>query len=240
MRIDDAVKLQAEIENGLFEQKKVISDGPKWPQIQDLVRKARTELSSSLDDAESTQEEALGTYYEAVNKTGPVWRFSGLYAGHLWIFLVGVLVSIFFFYYFSWDDIIKSEILSKEHNLAIGVVAWGIIGSILRCLWWLRFNVGRSNYRKGWRLHYISAPFLGGILGAIVYILIFGGLVSVSNQNFTPENAFAMIPIAAFAGFNWEWAVKLFKKIEKVFDTGKDDKPKNDLYLRLYNLYNIY
>jgi len=101
LRIDDAVKLQAEIENGLFEQKKVISDGPKWPQIQDLVRKARTELSSSLDDAESTQEEALGTYYEAVNKTGPVWRFSGLYAGHLWIFLVGVLVSIFFFYYFS-------------------------------------------------------------------------------------------------------------------------------------------
>jgi len=93
-------------------------------------------------------------------------------------------------------------------------------------LWWLRFNVGRSNYRKGWRSHYISAPFLGGILGAIVYILIFGGLVSVSNQNFTPENAFAMILIAAFAGFNWEWAIKLFKKIEKVFDTGKDDKPK--------------
>ena len=217
-----AVRLQAGVENGLFEQKNVISDGPKWIEIQNIIEDARKKLKSDLDEAENLQEKALNKYFESVNKSGSLWKFSGLYAGPAWIFLVGILTSIFFFYYFSFDDIIRSKLLSDEHYIALDVVAWGIIGSVLRGLWGLRFDVARYHYRKGWKLHHISTPFIGGILGAVVYILIYGGLVSVSDQNLIPKNPFAIIPIAAFAGYNWEWAVELFNRVGKLFDFGKD------------------
>jgi hypothetical protein len=219
-----AIRLQAGIENGLFEQKGVKDNGPKWTDIQKTIEDARLKIEKNLDEAENLQERALGSYFEVLNKSGKSWRFFGLYAGHLWIFLVGILASIFFFYYYSIDDVIVSGILTEEHKVAIDVVVWGIIGSVLRCLWAIRFKVASTHYRKGWRLHYISAPFLGGILGAVVYILIYAGLVSVSNENFTPQNSLAMIPIAAYAGYRWEWAIRLFEKIEKIFESSTEEK----------------
>lgn len=224
-----AIRLQAGLENGLFEQKKVKEKGPQWTEIQNLVSIARDKLDKNLGEAESRQEEALNTYFVAINNAGAKWRFYGLYAGPIWIFLVGILAATFMFYISGTGDKLTDP--KNLFNLlipraAVDATAWGIIGSVLRGLWWLRFNVARNNYRKGWNLHYISSPFIGGILGAIVYILILGGLVSVTNQQLTPTNSLAIIPIAAFAGFNWEWAVKLFKKIEKIIDTEKDDNSK--------------
>jgi hypothetical protein len=46
--------------------------------------------------------------------------------------------------------------------------------------------------------------------------VIIAGLLSfngnMANPN-TPANPIVIIPIAAFAGFNWEWAVAIFKRI---------------------------
>jgi hypothetical protein len=234
-----AVRLEAGIENGLFEQKglRELSEDekklnmvlPKWQDIHMKIAEARELLDKNLNKSESKQEEALNSYFVAVNRAGLSWRFSELYAGYTWIFLIGTLIAIFAFYYFGLEkelvDTLKTKNLEISY-VAIDVTAWGVIGSTLRGLWWLRFNVASNKYRKGWRLHYASSPFIGGILGALVYILIFGGLVSVTNTPITPTNSVAIIPIAAFAGFNWDWAVKLFNRIEKIIevkDSEKDD-----------------
>jgi hypothetical protein len=83
------------------------------------------------------------------------------------------------------------------------------------------YTVNDRMYRNSFTIYFISVPFLGGIFGGIVYILIVGGLVSVTQGQITVTNPYAIIPFAAFAGFNWEWAIGIFRKIEDLLKTEK-------------------
>src|SRR2546425_3633401 len=93
-----AIRLQAGIENGLFKQKGVKTNGSNWVDIQKLISEARGNLNKNIDDAENKQEEALNQYFNSINHAGAKWRFSQLYAGPIWIFLIGTLVGIYIFY----------------------------------------------------------------------------------------------------------------------------------------------
>jgi hypothetical protein len=70
-------------------------------------------------------------------------------------------------------------------------------------------------FRKIWRIYFLSCPFLGGIFGSIMYLLIIGGLLAISDaseiNNINEE--FVVIGFAIVAGYNWEWSVKRLEKI---------------------------
>ena len=119
---------------------------------------------------------------------------------------------------------------------AIHAATWGCIGGVLRGMWYLKDRVGDRKYRKSWTIYFLSVPFLGGIFGAIIYLVIIAGSVALDvdtspqtsgqtdveqpGQKFNLGNPLAVIPFAALAGFNWEWAVILFKRIGDTFTQG--------------------
>jgi len=201
-------KVNVAVGNGLFKnQTKVTVES-----IQEKLNQARIAIDKqNLSEAETQLSLGNSKFYEALHEADNVWRFSNLYAAPIWIYLIGFLVGIFFFYYLNMDKVLSSN----ENFLLMGIYAgtWGCIGSILRGLWYLKKNVDTREYQSSWIIYFISAPFLGGILGTIVYILIIGGLVSVSKQQFDIENIYAILPFSALAGFNWEWAIDLLNKI---------------------------
>ena len=111
--------------------------------------------------------------------------------------------------------------------------------NLLLHLWYVEEKVSDRRYRNSFRIYYLSAPFLGGLFGAILYFMLMAGLFIISpaqapamlNQTSSGSNAIqtgsttqattiaftgnvsivAIIPLAALAGFNWEWAIMIFK-----------------------------
>lgn len=123
----------------------------------------------------------------------------------------------------SGEQCYLSKVFGKD-VVGFYAVTWGCIGAVLRGLWYLKENVSKKTYRNAWNIYYLSAPFLGGILGAIVYFIIIGGIISVTTTNVNIQHSIPVILFATLAGFNWEWAVKLFEKIGEILSPSVEKK----------------
>lgn len=214
--IDTKVNIAAR--NGLFQNQTVV----QVDSIQSILRKARIAADqNNLSESETQMSLASAELSAAINHTKTTWRFLNVYAIHIWIYLSSFLVGIFLFYYYDLSAILSSN--DDFQVIAIYAATWGCIGSILRGFWHLKKNVDLLKYQSSWIIYFLSTPFLGGILGVIVYLLIVGGLVSVSQNQFNIDNVLVILPFSAFAGYNWEWAIGLFNKIGDIVSSKKED-----------------
>jgi hypothetical protein len=208
-RIDNMANVATD--NGLFSKQKTVL----YDDIQKYLYAARKNLENNqYPECETNTSVALHNYSRALYSTSRLWRFSNVYGGPVWIYLILFLSAVLAFYIYFID----AYLVHTTHitQAAVHAATWGIIGSILRGMWYLKDSVDDRQYRIAWRIYFISVPFLGGIFGGIIYLIIVAGLLSFNgmlvNPN-TPNNPLVIIPIAAFAGFNWEWALAIFKRI---------------------------
>jgi hypothetical protein len=199
---------RAASENGLFGQHGV---DVSVANIMDPLQAARENLeSNNFIQCESSLNLAETTYHRAINAASRGWRFVNVYAFHLWIYFIGMLFSIFLFYI---TIISPSSIFYGFQLLPIQAVIWGMIGGLFQDIWYLYRIVPKGYYRNTWMIQYFSAPFIGGILGAIVYIIIIAGLVVLDTDTEGKPRDFVVMALAAFAGYNWDWAIKRFESI---------------------------
>ncbi len=204
-------------ENGLFDTKKEYMDVvDKIEQVRDNLGSAN--FSESL--CNKTLSSALDDYCRAVRAKTRPWRLQNLYAAHIWAYLVLILAAVFLFYYSNTDDFFLKQVPVDWRGL--DAAAWGVVGGILRGLWALWNHIDRGTYRHIWRIWFLSAPFIGGILGAVIYMIITAGLIVVSEQNAQNANPLLVMVFAAIAGYNWEWAVK---RLDAVADQVKKKDP---------------
>ena len=206
--------------NGMFKNQPTV----KYTDVQYRLHDSRLALDSKkISDGEMFLSLAIAKYAEAIHSTTKTWRFVNVYGGPIWIYLTSFLIAIVYFYIYGFDHVIQE----KTHFDQVGInsVSWGVVGSILRGLWYLKKNVDERLYRKAWRIYFLSAPFLGGMLGGIIYLLILGGLLGISQQSDAVKNSLLFLPIAAVAGFNWNWAVEVITRIPEIF-TKSDTKSK--------------
>jgi hypothetical protein len=229
--------------------------------IQDNLYTARKSLDNDdLSASEYYMAQALRAYEKALYAPSRIWRFSNVYAGPMWIYLVGFLISVLVFYWVQLDvNFLNLHVHIQE--AALHATTWGTVGAILRGLWFLKDKVSDRRYRNSFRIYLISTPFLGGLFGAILYFMIVAGLFIIapaqaptilSNQTIISEpnpttttsqtgsmnqvngistgnvSTLAIIPIAALAGFNWEWAIMILKRIGESFKGEMEPEDKID------------
>jgi hypothetical protein len=230
------------IDNGLFDKrhKKLFGKKQKedevraemdkvFKDIQDNLYTARKSLDNDdLPTSEYYVAQALRAYEKALYAPSRIWRFSNVYAGPMWIYLVGFLISVLAFYAVQLDENFLNLHVSIQ-EAALHATTWGTVGAILRGLWFLKDKVSDRRYRNSFRIYLISTPFLGGLFGALFYFLIAAGLFIIAPaQAPSAENVstLAIIPLAALAGFNWEWAIMILKRIGESFkgETEPEDK----------------
>jgi hypothetical protein len=90
-------------------------------------------------------------------------------------------------------------------------------------MWYLKDKLSEREYKSSWWIYFVSTPFLGGIFGAIIYLIMIAGLLSLgvgqsdNGETLEINRPLVIVPIAALAGFNWEWAVKMFRRIGDLF-----------------------
>src|SRR5919197_5036558 len=192
----------------------------KFERIRTNLKEARKDLKhENTTSAQYNVSLAANDYFSEVQTSQVGWRFQNIYAGHIWIYIITFLVSIFLFYHFGVNNLLSHSFKIDETGIdetAIEATTWGIIGSLLRALWKLWYRVNRREYSRPWIVYFASAPFLGGIFGALSYLFIRAGLILLTKQP-DLQNHFAIIVFAAFAGYSWENTVKLFTNIGSNF-----------------------
>jgi hypothetical protein len=167
-------------------------------------------------------------YLKALFSKSWKWRFVNLYAGPVWIYMTAFLVLVLAFYIYLIDKYFED--IHGVDQAAIHAVTWGCIGGILRGMWYLKDKVSEREYKNSWWIYFLSVPFLGGIFGAIVYLVIIAGLLSLgvgqNNDQGLPQinRPLVIVPIAALAGFNWEWSVRIFKRIGDLLSPNESAK----------------
>jgi hypothetical protein len=203
-------------ENGLFE-----GDAEKiFGEIHEKLNDAKGNLSKEeypYPKTEKNISEAIKLYSKALYARRLSWRLVNMDGAYMWFYLIGILAGVFFVFFYG------RELLTTNLGIdqaALNAGAWGVIAAILRAMWFLRGTVDERRYRKSWNLYFISIPFIGGILGSIVYLIILGGLLALSTTTTTAGiNPLAIIPFAALAGYNWEWAINIFNRIGELVES---------------------
>ncbi|HSF49587.1 MAG TPA: hypothetical protein VLA74_02400, partial [Nitrososphaeraceae archaeon] len=127
----------------------------------------------------------LDKYSDAIHSTNRRWKFFNMYAMDIWIYLIGFLGLVFFFYISELNGILKSPPFSES---AVHSATWGTFGGILPGLWFLKDIVSERSYRKAFRILYFSIPFLGGLFGVLSYLIIAAGLLTYGGVP-SPDSA---------------------------------------------------
>jgi hypothetical protein len=229
---EDVKKLQEDIErvdswtltaadNGLFKNQKCV----RIEDIQNILEEARllgdpNNPTFSVPKCQAKISKAAGKYAEALHCSQWCWRATNIYAVHIWLYLLSFLGLLILFYYYGGIDYLieKLNTLSTQDDVqsyrnGIYSVVWGIIGGIFRGIWYLKRRVNDRGFRNSWILWYLSSPIVGGILGVITYLLIVGGLLTLSDSELNTENSLLVMAVAAIAGYNWPAATDMIRRV---------------------------
>jgi hypothetical protein len=108
-----------------------------------------------------------------------------------------------------------SPTLSRETSLFVVVMAAGALGAavhVLRSFYWY---VGNRALRRSWLMMYLLLPFVGALLGLIVYLVLRGGLTSPTGGA-SDINPYGIAAIAALVGL---FSRETSEKLRSVFGT---------------------
>lgn len=207
-------------ENGLFNKSQDFDDLLKD------IESVRTELRSSNPNypkCHTILSKVKSKHDKLVREKNWQWRFVNKYGGWIWIYLIFFLVLIFVFHFSSLRDfVLKSGIV--DINI-LNSVTLGIIGSLLRGITkhWYRINEG--SFRHIWRMYFLSVPFIGGMLGGFMYLILKASLIVMSKPEpgqMTPDlNPIIILALAGLAGYYWEWAEEKFKSVGDILQLSK-------------------
>ncbi|XRQ12521.1 IPT/TIG domain-containing protein [Actinomadura welshii] len=111
---------------------------------------------------------------------------------------------------FGW-----SPTLSRETSLFVIVMAAGALGSVVHVLRSFYWYVGNRALRRSWLMMYLLLPFVGALLGLIVYLVLRGGLTSPTSGT-SDVNPYGITAIAALVGL---FSRETSEKLRSVFAT---------------------
>ena len=216
-------------ENGIFQvqnkvQREVIFskllEARKFLHQYDHKDDHKDDIEDSLAQCNNELSFAASYYNQAIMSAARSWRFNNIYAVNIWIYLVCFIAFVFLFYYLDIDAFIVNRLGITQ--AAVDATVWGIVGALFRGLWYLWTNLNNRTYRRTWRIWFLSIPFLGAILGAIVFLIIAGGLVIVSEEDIDIINPIVIMVFAAIAGFNWQWAIEVLERVGNLLQPSKN------------------
>jgi hypothetical protein len=178
----------------------------------------------ALDECEHQIAIASGKFSNALYNTDVNWRFNNIYAGWIWIYLISFLILDLTFFVAIVSEPSRLDAVFGENSSAylIGIYAtmWGVVGGILRALWYLRNVVDDRKYRNSFLQFNLSAPFFGGIFGSFSYFIMLAGLlVDNGTAQGQIENIFLMICVSSILGFSWPNMVQLIKNLADSIST---------------------
>jgi hypothetical protein len=200
-------------ENDLFTKQSDV----KFDDLEKSVQEALSCLSASPVDVITARSEfakAYDSFNTAVRKAGFFWRVQYAFAIPYFLYLVGILAAFLLLVLF-----VKLPPTPTLLPVPKRAFMWGMIGSVLQGFWWLWGQVSDRHFRKSWIVWFLAVPFIGALLGGIMYLAFSVGVVAATKT--TLQDPSVPLLLAALAGFSWKWAVGVLDNLTKLFDVKK-------------------
>ena len=194
-------------ENGLFKGK-----NDKFTEITNTIITALEEIAKKQEkQAYEKLCIAYNKFNGAINSAPRWWRFSYCFGGPIVLYFVAIALSIFLAWLLFPEEILNSKIL----GVPSWAFMWGSMGGILQGLWRLWQYVSSRNLRKHWFLWFLLLPFLGAILGALIYLIYFAGFIVSTGATQLTSEFFAML-LSALGGFSAWWAIDMLNTLTEI------------------------
>lgn len=151
-------------------------------QIAETIRRAR-ELVEQKHLPQAAAELSRGELllHQAIYRRSRLWRSIRIHQIPL------------FLYYFACLAVLAAVALSpaRRHMPSLWgvppfVLGLGVLGAVLRGLYWLQLQVSRQRFRTPFILAHLAAPWLGLVLGLGSYLLVKGGLLTIEATSGKP------------------------------------------------------
>jgi hypothetical protein len=135
----------------------------------------------------------------------PIWFFGNNRYGVLPILFTAASGALAYWGVFVW------YLELPVHDVIRHPAFLGLCGAILKSLYWLQFQINKGLLRPRWFAYFIVAPFVGVLLGGVAGLIVLTGLKLADGNTAARPDWKSVGLAAAFAGFNWEWALEKFR-----------------------------
>jgi len=125
-------------------------------------------------------------------------------------------------YYFILYLFLGYKVSDSLHS----AIFLGLAGAVLRSLYFSQYQINRGVLRPRWHACFIVAPFIGMLLGGLASLIVKTSVKIGSSSADTTADWRLVGLVAAFAGFNWLWALEKFKAGAEAVMTRSGDKQK--------------
>jgi hypothetical protein len=199
-----------------YAQQSVRTEVPNLPLARELIgqlERARNELLTgrrNFEEAERTISEVELRIAIVKRAQADNWAAITLF---LYEIIWATILTIFFFQTNQASEV--SDIV-----LSTSSAIWGGIGGITGAIYALWKHVARDvDFSKQYYLWYLSNPIMGLILGAFIYLVMKGSLLSMSAASNIQDisSPFIIYLLAFIVGYQQNVAWALVRRIVKVF-----------------------
>lgn len=202
-------------ENGLLKNKP-----DDYGRISDAISLASEALSKVPPDRKKANEKLNEAYFlfnQAINKESFGWRLIYQHGAGVLAYLTLVSASIYWAWFLFSPDLLDLEVLWVPSWAFL----WGAMGGVLYGFWILWHFVAYGELRKYFFVRFFSLPLMGGILGALVYLIFFAGFIAVTGEAQTASESFIML-LCALAGFSSKWAIDILNNLTDMIKVGTE------------------
>jgi len=209
---------------GIFCKEKAAADGLQQPFVYQVLARAYSAMAvGKPEEVEQALLEARAELNRALCGQW-LWRVNNQYG------VVPILFTALFtlvVYYVVFQVALGLDLPAIKHHPAFA----GMIGAVLKSLYWLQFQIGKGLLRPRWFTSFIVTPLIGAILGWVVSMLVVAVALLASSGSAVKTDWRTVSLLAAFAGFKWEWALgwmeESAKAIQARFKEKTPSKPKS-------------
>jgi hypothetical protein len=195
-------------------------------ELLDLIQAARNEILAGKDHYEEAERFINEVEYR-VELSGKMGEWTKVFGLPLFIYEV-VWALISFSIMLVWMNRLGDVVFfenSSDFVYFVGCMMWGGIGGVIGALISLVKHIAiEQDFDRQHMLWYISSPIVGYGVGAVIFLIMRAGLLSLTGPGQGINSPFIMYVIAWLSGYQQNVFTDILKRILKIFEAGNNDK----------------
>jgi len=195
-------------------------------ELHNLIQAARNEILAGKDHYEEAERFINEVEYR-VELSGKMVEWTKRYGLPLFVYEVvwAVISFAIMFYWMNWAGYSTFQEGGTDLVYFIGCMMWGGIGGVIGALISLVKHIAiEQDFDRQHMLWYISSPIIGYGVGAVIFLVLRAGLISLTGPDQAITSPFVMYVIAWLSGYQHNVFTDILKRILKIFEVGSDEK----------------